>query len=92
MSRFKFAYVDESDREKLLLEVEFDGQRIFQLYEEDDNYELRMKLLTDLYILKSDVKFDMSFSEFEDGLVQAKRIYLKKGDGVGIIRSNHPPR
>ncbi|WP_018974451.1 hypothetical protein [Rudaea cellulosilytica] len=80
MGDFTMTFVSEEGREYLVLEVCFRSQRLFQISKEDEDEAMQIEFLTDLYLLKEEVKLKFSFSDFEKALEDAKSTFLRARD------------
>lgn len=77
VTKFNIDFVDEMDREHLMAEISFDGQRLCVIDKGVGNDNMQIEFLVDLYILPDSVKMKFDLDDFM-GVVGSARDELQK--------------
>ncbi|WP_232438161.1 hypothetical protein [Burkholderia ubonensis] len=72
MAKFNIDFVGEMDREHLMAEISFEGQRLCVIDKESGNDSMQIEFLVDLYILPDSIKMKFSLDDFMDALNSAR--------------------
>ncbi len=61
---FSIDFVSDMEREHLIAEISFNGQRLCGLDKEHGNEKMEIEFLADLYVLPESVRMKFSLAEF----------------------------
>lgn len=73
MKGFVVDFVSDVNREHLMAEICFNGQRLCLLDKEAGNDNMEIEFLVDLYVLSNSVKMKFNLDEFIKALEVARR-------------------
>ncbi|MCA3193507.1 MULTISPECIES: hypothetical protein [unclassified Cupriavidus] len=72
MTNFNIDFVSDLEREHLVAEISFLGQRLCVIDKENGDESMEIEFLVDLYILPESIKMKFKLSDFENAIFAAK--------------------